>query len=418
MTTLPIEIITEILSRLPVESLLEFKCVSKSWYTLIKSPNFIKLHLNQTLISNSNRNLLLSYSSDHSSDINFHHNHLVYSDIDLNHNHLLFSELDHPLKHREINFVGSCNGIVCISDKSKNDIFLFNPVTKSRRKLPPNHTHNPGNDKTLVFGFGFDSENDDYKVLRLIQDSHYSEVHHSKAEVYSLRENSWRCVEGIPYFLLFVYRHGVFVNEAMHYIVVTKELQMQCKFIASFDFKTENYSIMDCPDYDDKLGGSLDLGELGGCLCLLVMYRTLVPASPLEDPYDRIDFRMNRADLWVMKEYGKKESWVRLFSIPQTASVGMYLQIRTIVYSKDRRRILLEYNSLGLGWYDLETQSFSQFKGLPQAPISSGFFVSSLVSLEINKQKSDCGTRLSMPRKNTKNKQLDDFLSTGFKLKL
>lgn len=39
------DIVCDILSRLPVKSLLRFKCVYKRWYSLIRDPYFVDLHL-------------------------------------------------------------------------------------------------------------------------------------------------------------------------------------------------------------------------------------------------------------------------------------------------------------------------------------------------------------------------------------
>ncbi|KAG5001241.1 hypothetical protein JHK87_022313 [Glycine soja] len=49
------DLIVEILLRLPIKSLLRFKCVCKSWLSFISNPHFVKSHLvvaptNQTLL--------------------------------------------------------------------------------------------------------------------------------------------------------------------------------------------------------------------------------------------------------------------------------------------------------------------------------------------------------------------------------
>jgi len=45
---LPNELIDEILSWLTVKLLMQLKCISKSWKTIISDPKFVKMHLNRS----------------------------------------------------------------------------------------------------------------------------------------------------------------------------------------------------------------------------------------------------------------------------------------------------------------------------------------------------------------------------------
>ncbi|GMN36496.1 hypothetical protein TIFTF001_006070 [Ficus carica] len=51
MANFPPEIITDIICRLPVKDLLRYRCVSKSWRSMIDGPDFIKLHSKQSMES-------------------------------------------------------------------------------------------------------------------------------------------------------------------------------------------------------------------------------------------------------------------------------------------------------------------------------------------------------------------------------
>ncbi|KMT04440.1 hypothetical protein BVRB_8g181140 [Beta vulgaris subsp. vulgaris] len=401
MAPLPTELIAEILSNLPVKQLLQFLIVSKSWYNLIKSPNFIKLHLNQTLISDSHRHLILSYSSLSSSE--------------LHDRHFRFSEINHPLKthHHEnercrfrepfessgIRLLGSCNGVVCISDIGKNDVVLFNPSTRTYRKLPS--SGDPDSNKFAVFGFGYDCSSDDYKVLKLIQCCGPNNEVYNDAKVYSLRLNSWKRVNDFPYYLIYPDFHGAFVANSLHYIVSDVAYESRKKSIARFDLRTESYSILDCPEYDDDIRSwTFYLGNLGGCLCCAVNY----------------DFH-GRADLWVMKEYGNKDSWIPAIQINKEES--SLIDFRPVGCSADKERILVEVDNCELHWYDMrsETALRAGVDGLPKENYDLEIFVESLVMLGDDKVQPERGspTRNHMKKKKT---DLDDFLAVGFKLRL
>ncbi|CAO2818292.1 unnamed protein product [Amaranthus hypochondriacus] len=410
MGALPKEIITEILSRLPVKSLLRFTSVCKSWYLLIKNPKFAKLHLNQSLISQSNRHLIL-----------FHHS-LYLSQIDLDSNHLSFSKLNHPLDHQKTIVLGSCNGVTCISDFSKSEFFLFNPLTKSHRKLPSIPIQDLEDE--VIFGFGYDSKNDDYKVLRMLEGYKNDEIFYNEANVYSLNNHSWKTVDALPYYLFYKNFSGALFNENLHYsVLIDQKLDSEYMSIARFDLHTERFSLMNYPIdiYGDifKRNLMLVLGQLDGCLCLMVNYHTIdlggivpLPTNEVQGPL------LKRADLWVMKEYGNEDSWVRLFSICQPESIGCYVHVLPIVYSRDGRRILLDLDALRFGWYDLESNCVDRSiaNGLPLGYLESSFFVGSLVCVSLEDKLPL--KKKTLPKKNKKKNDLDHFLSVGFKLKL
>ncbi|KAH9621519.1 hypothetical protein KSS87_002326 [Heliosperma pusillum] len=400
-TLLP-EIIAEILSRLPVKPLCRFKSVSKPWNSLINSPNFIKLHLSKTLIS-----------------VNHHQNpNLIFSSFSISTAAIAaifrFTELHHPLLHfpdcLAVTLLGSCNGVVCISPFDKAYACLYNPIIGTHRLLPPTPSRFPElNRKTMflskfypkpekhvfVYGFGYDSVTDDYKLLRILEFYRNSVFVGSEVCLYSLKNNSWKYIDvvGNAYVKCAGLQNcdGALFNECLYFVVNDGNIR---PFVRCFNLKTETFSIMELPNFDENFDMFFfGLGQVGGCLSLSLNYQSV--------DYDALrGFRLVRTDFWIMKE----EAWARLFSITDMSSVRASLDIKALVYSKDRQKILLQLDGWGFGWYDWEKKSIVRVlvHGLPpdNAPFDTWTYVESLVSLG-NRNESSKG-ETTVPKKKKK----------------
>ncbi|XP_026397104.1 F-box/kelch-repeat protein At3g06240-like [Papaver somniferum] len=151
-------------------------------------------------------------------------------------------------------------------------ICLWNPLTREYRRI----RDPPRDDAHLIgYGFGYDCQNDDYKLVRLL--------HGSEAEVYTFGSDSWN-----QYQCPFVFAsapteyYGVRLNGALHWKAK--------KIIVSFDVSDEIFKEFPLPEQPLDDGGGVELGILESCLCL-VSYST-----------------SGRFDIWVMQDYGVKDS--------------------------------------------------------------------------------------------------------------
>ncbi|XP_074338634.1 F-box/kelch-repeat protein At3g06240-like [Apium graveolens] len=204
----PEPLVIDILSRLPVKSLLRFETVSKAWLSLISNPAFVDLNLRRRASKNNDTLLVHSVGGSFNS--------VSLGSVGSGINNQYY---EGALKCN-LYIVGSCNGIVCaalgkpckIRDRRLDGwepvyarnlvrIFLWNPATK-QSKLLPIHTLPSG-----IVGFGFDPIANDYKVVEVSVEN--------DASVYSANANAWKktgsllilpcnfiadcCVKGVVY---------------------------------------------------------------------------------------------------------------------------------------------------------------------------------------------------------------------------
>lgn len=206
------------------------------------------------------------------------------------------STVDYPGKspHSAVWVVGSCNGLICIALDEK-DLYLWNPSTRKSKKLPPTGVEmRPG--FYYLWGFGYCESDDDYKVVGIFCVFDDGGLQESTVKIYSSRANAWKAIDdfscGIPFD-----DSGKFANGKLHFSS-TPGMNFENRWdIVSLDLESEGYGIVDQPNYGEGCSSS-SLGLLGGSLSVLC------------------DYPWKRADLWVLKEYGVKESWTRVVSIP------------------------------------------------------------------------------------------------------
>ncbi|KAL6582707.1 hypothetical protein OROMI_004786 [Orobanche minor] len=250
---LPQDMIEEILSRLPVKSLLRFRCVSKVWHSLIGSKSFMRKQL-----KNSKRNtsfaqqkalLLLREEPFNFSDCSLSS---LFHKPDFH--AIEFNFASHPIY--SLRLVGSSNGLVCIL-LNHEEFVLWNPSTRRiSKKLPllPNMDKRPH-----TYGFGCDDEwSDDYnyKVVVIFVNEDYSAVYTSKSD-------SWRIIWNNPWsFSTYFVRRGKLKSGKLQWEFW--ELRRKGEsFCIDFDLKREVFENVEKEALDGRDYGSvsIDLDE-------------------------------------------------------------------------------------------------------------------------------------------------------------
>lgn len=337
MSDVPRDELVEILSRLPVKSLLRFRSVSKPLRALIDRPAFVNRHLSQSKKTDK----ILTFSRG-----------LTYRCLSffcsLYWNSLTIAKLETPFDGIDFftKVFGSCNDLICLSRKdSDTEVLLWNPSTRKYKLIlaPPVHYYSEYT--IIVYQVGYDHVNDDYKVVRLPQYSATDDeiFVNSNVIVYSLKLNAWQSVEKefpynfYPRSVSGSISNGVCVNGAIHWIVTQNRYTLN-NLICAFDLASQSFRLVPQVDYSEEYV-EVNVGILGGCLCVICNDEFTV-------------------DIWVMGEYGVNESWRKLLSLTMPDDYHLP-SVRPVVYSKNGKEVFLEANHEWLV-YDLEKKKYKK----------------------------------------------------------
>ncbi|XP_059289152.1 F-box protein CPR1-like [Lycium ferocissimum] len=305
MKEMPEDLVIYILLMLPVKSLLRFKCICTTFCNMINSSTFINLHLNRT--TNAKDELIILKRSFKQDEPNLYKSVLsFFSGDDANDLKPISPDADVPyltttsacVFHQ---LVGPSNGLIALTDSLTT--ILLNPTTRKYRTIPPCPFGIPHGFRRSIsgLGFGFDSIANDYKFVRI------SEVYKDpcdkdmKVEVYDMSIDSWRELNDQQLPMVFWSPCSEIVYKSnFHWFAIADDTVILC-----FGMSTETFYYMEIPDtchwFDGKCYGLVILFKSMTLIC----YPDPMSTNPTE----------NLMDIWIMREYNKKESWIKICSI-------------------------------------------------------------------------------------------------------
>jgi len=285
---IPHELIIQILLRLPVKSLIRFKCVCKLWLTLISDPLFANSHFQLTATTHSRRILFTSgpaLETPRSIDFEASLNDDSAS-VSLNLNFL------HPQPRFYLKIKATCRGFIFLHRAFY--MYLWNPSTGVHRQIPLSPINSNLEAKYLcyLYGFGYDPSTDDYLVVIMSYNTTLANVS-SHLEFFSLRDNTWKEAEGthFPYTNACMdTRIGSLFNGAIHGFAHRRDLSMDV--IVAFDLMERKLLEMSLPDDFHHDPTNFDLWVFKEFLSLWAIWDGTV-------------------EIWVMKEYKVCSSWTK-----------------------------------------------------------------------------------------------------------
>ncbi|KAG2300234.1 hypothetical protein Bca52824_036706 [Brassica carinata] len=193
---LPEDVVELILERLPVESLLRLKSVSKTWKSTIESPSFKQRRLITLRKSRGPDVLYVTGLGNEEEEVKEEANTVVGSSV--------IRSLKFPTRSHKVCY-GTCDGLVCLFGNQQPSV-VFNPATRWRRSFPPSRvqpliiSHTPARIKRGChtrepnLGFGKDKVRGTYKAVWLFNSSEFDLDNATTCEVFDFTTNAWRYV--------------------------------------------------------------------------------------------------------------------------------------------------------------------------------------------------------------------------------
>jgi F-box interacting protein len=257
--------------------------------------------------------------------------------------------------------IGSCDGLLCFVVNKR--AFLYNPCIRKAKELPSLEI-SPEIYNALGYAFGYDPFIDNYIVIcYFCSDVQYNDCK-GQVKVHTLGTDSWRRIKDSPSKLLYRER-GIFLSGTVNWLAYYNTNDFNyLTVIVSLHLGKESFQEIPTPEYGN-INNVLNFSVMRDCLCIFSRH-----------------YLESSTDVWLMKEYGNKDSWIKLICLPYFGdSSGVFTRILYI--SEDNNHVLLVFKELGKSkWvvYDCKNDIITSSKIEELSLVESNVYVESLIS--------------------------------------
>jgi len=305
----------QILVRLPAKSLMRFKCVRQSWNVLIKSPYFVKRHM-QMGMQSEDRRLMIFPSCI------FEERNQVIMTLSVHDNPTLNPSPTGDMLIKmpyTVYSYGHCNGVFCLQEC--DDLILWNPTTREFQLLPqPSYEIVLDVNDEAFIGFGADPNTNEFKVVKLSIHRPIRwrrSISFSLAELYNHSTKSWTLIPlPVPPSETILYHsdrrfntYNTLVNGVYHWLVGPNHDDHDFNILC-FDFHTNQFQLLESPVRYSPLDH--DIAEINGSLAYVCKF------------LGRFD-PINEIRIWVKDQQG----WVKKYNL--NVSLDRCLDIQCVL---------------------------------------------------------------------------------------
>ena len=318
-----------ILTRVPPKVIGRFRSVCKTWNELLSGNAFVREHCSRSAIPSNQRVLFIENQTCSIHSVNFEtHDYGPGTNITIPFDHRSYDN-----RFNVVYILSHLNGLLCVCNEVTSDLFLWNPLTTSFKRLPNTYS-NDFYKRNLDAVALYTNTRNDFKVLHIRRRDDTLTVN-----VYSRSDESWRNIPlTLPSEYLttrFSWSSGTLCGGTI-YFTLSESVIGGSNCIICFNVDSEEFQMINFPPIPNHG----------------IVHISLVNAKDELVVFVATGYREMKIDMWILENH----TWYNTHSF-RPISLDLWCSITHYVTNGNKWFVMAKFQKIfeintGLMWFD------------------------------------------------------------------